>query len=434
MQITKLLTPISTKEEQAKLKQFRLILEANLWMGFLIVVAVVILWSYRLIPFWRWGLMRRFSIYFLLPAFPIFVYLTHHKIPKRWQLIPLLTIVEVFLFVFLDYYFVHFCYGGIMGTCYFFLFVPLMVAAIGLEAKLVILSGVFIVILALFEAAHNFFSGGELAIEMMTYPIGVLARLAYIIIFAFFARYLAREAWQQRQARERLEQLEEERRTFVELATHNLRTPLVVLDGYLSMLQEKARNFDQQTREYLKQAVKSSTQLSTLLTQFMHILKLERGVWISEKVEVGLGAIARKVVDKYQQLAQAKGLDITLNLPQEKLLVSVNSDFVESALDILVDNAIKFNRPHGFVKISLERVGTKAIGRVEDSGIGIPEVEIEHIFQKFYRATSVLTYDYPGIGLGLYLAKLIFQKHDGDIKVTSKVGVGSTFTFELPIE
>lgn len=443
-----LLTPVIDEEEKDNLLKFRLVLEAVFWFEAAAPILLTILWSLRGYPIWTWSADRKLLLVLGVPLGVTIIYVLHHVVPKRVQLIPLLSYFESFFLAFTIYLIVRytdglFSTGGTLrahgipmattGSTYFFLFIPLMVLAVGLQAELVIPVALFIDGLIATDIVHDFFWGsGHLAYETAAHPVAMASRIIYILLFGYFARYLAREAWQQRQARVRMERLDQQKNIFVELAAHNLRTPITSIRGYLTVLLEQTQGLTNEEKDYLTKAVTSSNKLQEISENLLRISELETEGWQGRRETADLKTLVQEVIDSYQGEAQEKQVKVSFLTPPEPLSTSLNPEQIKLALDCLINNAIKFNKPQGKVEVRLKSEDKTIIGEIEDTGIGIPEDKLPYIFAKFYRATSVMEYEYAGAGIGLYLARLIFRQHQGDLTVTSTLGKGSTFTFKIP--
>jgi len=233
---------------------------------------------------------------------------------------------------------------------------------------------------------------------------------------------------------EDLKELDKLKDEFVYLASHNLRSPLTVIKGYTSVLRER-KSIDKELNEYLKRIDISANQLSELTESLLDLVSLEekKNPLIMQPVDIV--KLLKGVIDKLGEKAIAKKIKVDTKFPEDGALkVDSNEQKLNQAFEGLVDNAIKFSKEQGVVTISLEPKNERVLVSIKDTGVGIAEVEQKNVFKKFHRATDVLTYNYEGFGLGLYLAKLIVEAHQGKIWFESDEGIGTTFYVELPIE
>ena len=220
-------------------------------------------------------------------------------------------------------------------------------------------------------------------------------------------------------------------RRFTEDAAHELRTPLSIMKGEAEVVLKKAR----EPEEY--QGV-----LRSIVEEIDFITKVMEGLWILSMGECGgivlepqpinLGGLMRRVYEEAKLLAQAKGLSIILG---ETVEITVRGDerWVRQLLLNVIDNAIKYTPSGGRVTLFMETTQGSARLLVEDTGIGIPEESIPHIFDRFYQVDKVKARAIGGCGLGLSICKWIADAHGGMIEVSSPVGHGTTFSIQLPL-
>ncbi len=228
---------------------------------------------------------------------------------------------------------------------------------------------------------------------------------------------------------------------FIAIASHNLRTPLTTLKGYLETLTlPGADKLSKKQKDILQKAQRSATTLTSLTEGLLDITSLEtEGVKI-EKNPVDLSKIINGVIQSLGAAAQEKGIQIENMIGDREIMTIGDESKLKQAFLGVLDNAIKFNKKGG--KITLEKIvnDTKHsyIGRgeviitIKDTGIGIAKEEREDIFKKFNRGTSTYTYEYEGVGLGLYLTRLIILAHHGRIWFESDVNKGTIFYISLP--
>jgi signal transduction histidine kinase len=231
-----------------------------------------------------------------------------------------------------------------------------------------------------------------------------------------------------------LKELDKLKDEFVFLASHNLRTPITVIKGYIGLLQ-KDKLLDIKSRNRLDKMLASTKELELLAESLLNLASLEyrdKRLLISD---IDLVKIIEETTENFGKEAAKKGISFILELPQFTVsAVQADRERIKQALENVIENAVKFNKEGGKVIIKLEEKGKELLLSISDTGIGISKEEGENIFRKFHRATSVLMYDYEGIGLGLYVAKLIIEAHQGKIWFESTPGVGTTFYITLPVK
>ena len=231
------------------------------------------------------------------------------------------------------------------------------------------------------------------------------------------------------------QELEQMKLDFVSMSAHELRTPLTTVMGYISFLQEpgvidKLSNVE---KEYVNRVSISANRLNELIKNLLAVAKIEQGKMQVEPVTLDLPGLVSRVIADYQNLAQSKGLSLSFTPPSGNVLpVLADAMRVEEILTNLIGNAITYT-PHGSVAIGIRQNGDFVETFVTDTGQGIPESALPHLFTKFYRIQGALESGSKGTGLGLFICKNIVTAHGGKIWVESAEGKGSTFTFSLPV-
>jgi signal transduction histidine kinase len=235
----------------------------------------------------------------------------------------------------------------------------------------------------------------------------------------------------------RLEELDHIKTTFIAIISHNLRTPITAITGFLGILDMQKSSIDQKIGEILI-GIKQSTQtLSSLIENTVTISEFQTGqVYLKfEPVQLTL-FITQIVHQKFEKTAEEKNLKLKLITPieqQESIEIDADKKQLETAIANIIDNAIKFTT-QGEIKIELERRGTEALIKVADTGMGIPDDYKQHLFSQFNRSGDILIYDQKGVGLGLYITKLIIEAHHGKIWFESQADKGTTFFISLPLK
>ena len=232
---------------------------------------------------------------------------------------------------------------------------------------------------------------------------------------------------------EELRQADRMRRELIANVSHDLRSPLASIQGYLETLQIKDGTLGPQERQrYVETALKNAQRLNALVSELFELSKLE-----SEQVEpspepFSVAELVQDVAVQYQTQADAKGVDLQANLPEGHARVEADIGLVERALSNLIDNAIHYTPEGGRVTIGVEREAGGVQLRVSDTGPGIPEDDLPHIFERFYRVDKSRDRSSGGAGLGLAIAYKIIELHGEQLEVESTVGDGTTFQFRLP--
>ncbi len=230
------------------------------------------------------------------------------------------------------------------------------------------------------------------------------------------------------EAYQKLAEQELARREFLSSVAHELRTPLMIANGYLQMLQRGIVQGEQLTSG-IDTVARNVQQIVTLVNDILFLQEMD--LVLPEFQAVDMNEVARKVADKYASKAQERDVNLRL-LPSPGLPpVLGDSKSLERALMALVDNAIKFSPKGGQVKISLNANGERIVVAVEDYGIGITKENLAHIFDRFYHLDRSGDDLFGGIGLGLAITRQVIKQHQGNLDVTSTPGKGSIFTLTL---
>ena len=229
-----------------------------------------------------------------------------------------------------------------------------------------------------------------------------------------------------------LKQTDSLRRELVANISHDLRTPLASLQGYLETLQLKSGSLTaEEKRRYLEIALSQSEHLSELVAKLFELAKLD-----AERVDIlpepfVLADLLQDVVQEFELAAQKKGIRIAATLPQDMPLVTGDIGLIERALRNLIENALRYTPAGGEVRVALAAGTDHATVRVTDTGPGIDAADLPRIFDRFYRGEKSRSDTSSGAGLGLAITKRILELHDSDVSVESAPGGGTTIGFTL---
>jgi len=236
-----------------------------------------------------------------------------------------------------------------------------------------------------------------------------------------------------KEANERLKLLDEAKTNFVSITSHQLRTPIAGVKGYLSMLLEgDFGEMTQEQKEIMRFNLANIERLVKLIDLFLDVSKIEAGKLRLDKEECDLSAIIKSVMQEFSnQIAVKKKLKVIYDKPSEKSNVTCDSERIRHVISNLVDNAIKYT-PEGKIEISLEVKDDREIIKIKDNGIGVSKKEAPRLFDKFVRAEGGYRNNANGSGLGLYIVKRIVEGHGGKVWVESPgEGKGATFYVEI---
>jgi len=225
------------------------------------------------------------------------------------------------------------------------------------------------------------------------------------------------------------------RRELVANVSHDLRTPLATLQGYIETMLLKEDDLDPAARRsYLETAIKHCERLSKLVSELLELAKLDASDIRAEREPFNLSELVQDVVQKFQLVAKEK--QITLSTTCDKNLPFVHADIglIERVLENLIENAVHNTPPGGSVQLLLTPCRADVAVRVRDTGHGIPAQDLTRIFNRFYQLDQSRKSELGHSGLGLAITKKILELHDRSIDVASTLGSGTTFSFQLPIE
>ena len=229
-----------------------------------------------------------------------------------------------------------------------------------------------------------------------------------------------------------MRRLERVRSDFVANVSHELKTPLTSIKGFVETLLEGALEDKKNSREFLRIIQEHANRLESLINDLLDLASLEeRGVSLRAR-EVNLKELADKILMSFEAQLKNKEVEASNELP-ENLIVKADKDKIEQVFTNLIDNAVKFNRQKGSIKIYAHELSDNKIKvLIKDSGWGIPPKDIPRIFERFYRVDKARSRALGGTGLGLSIVKHIIELHGGSIDVESSEGLGSEFSFILP--
>ncbi len=223
------------------------------------------------------------------------------------------------------------------------------------------------------------------------------------------------------------------RREFLGNVSHELKTPIFNIQGYVHTLLEGGLQDDTINKKFLKKSVKSINRMIVLVEDLEEISKLESGDLQLVEKSFNLYALVREVVDFMEHKASENNTIITINATLSKSSrAKADKKRIRQVLINLIDNAIKYgNHKDGRIRISFYNFHDNYLVEVRDNGIGIPEDNIKRVFERFYRTEQSRTRDKGGTGLGLAIVKHIIEAHRQTISVRSNIGEGTTFSFTL---
>ena len=307
--------------------------------------------------------------------------------------------------------------------------IGLIALLLAFGAALVIERSIVLPVRRLRAAAHHL-GGGDLTARAPKLGGGEIGDLG--TAFNTMATQIA-------EREERLTELDRLKSEFVSSVSHELKTPLTTIKLLAHLLQRTGLSDEQ--RDYAKTIAVECDRQIDFVGNLLDLSRIESGAYKLRKTPVNVRELITSGVDDERHRAESLGLTLTIDVPAE--LSHVNGDYeaLRRVVRSLIDNAIKYTPQGGHITVSAREFDDRMAIAVSDTGTGIPDTELPHVFEKFYRVASEAD-DGPagspgtaasGVGLGLYLAQHIVSQLDGRITVESKQGVGTTFTVVLPL-
>ncbi|NGP87174.1 sensor histidine kinase [Fodinibius halophilus] len=233
---------------------------------------------------------------------------------------------------------------------------------------------------------------------------------------------------------QRLNRIENYRKEFIGDISHELKTPIFAIQGFIETLLNGAIEDDNVNRKFLKKAMRNVNRLTFLTKDLMEISKLETGELKSEIQDIYLRDVILDVVESLQYKANKEEIKLQVEEIPKNLLVTADHNQIKQVLINLVENAIKYNKPDGSVTVGVKPYSqdeSRVLVYVEDTGIGINQQYIDRVTERFFRVDKSRSRGKGGTGLGLAIVKHIMEAHDEEFFIESTPNVGSTFSFTL---
>lgn len=232
-----------------------------------------------------------------------------------------------------------------------------------------------------------------------------------------------------------LRRLDEAKDEFVSMASHQLRTPLTSVKGYIDMMLEgDAGEITPMQRQFLTEAFLSSDRMVHLINDFLNVSRLQTGKFVIDKRPVDLAKLVSQEIEGLRISAEGRELSFEYTAPTNLPKLLLDEGKIRQVVMNFADNALYYSKPNTKIIVSLRLEKDSVVCTVKDTGIGVPEEEQERLFTKFYRASNAKKQRPDGTGVGLFLAKRVIVAHGGSVIFSSVEGKGSTFGFRLPLK
>ena len=255
--------------------------------------------------------------------------------------------------------------------------------------------------------------------------------LAFLgVVYAFYTIRLQRQIAGQES--KRLQELDNLKTRFITNITHEFRTPLTIILGYLGNLKERFSNKDD-VNSSLHTIEQNSNNLLNLVNQMLDLAKLEKGQLNLNLIQSDIVVFSSHILNSFLSIASEKRIILNFSSNQDKILMDFDAEKMRQILTNLISNAIKFSPEDSALFVKVNKVKNRLKLKVTDTGYGIPEDELSFVFHRFYQVENNEHKISQGTGIGLALTKELVELFNGTITVTSKLGNGTTFTITLPI-
>ncbi len=233
----------------------------------------------------------------------------------------------------------------------------------------------------------------------------------------------------------KLKQLDTAKDEFISMASHQLRTPLTAVKGYVSMVMDgDAGKISEEQKKLLGEAFSSSQRMVYLIADLLNVSRIKTGKFVIEPVEVDLATMVAEEVDQLTPTATTREVSIKYTPPATFPTLMLDKTKTRQVIMNFIDNAIYYTKSGGDITVTVTAKKDHVEYRVKDNGIGIPSADQHKLFTKFFRASNAKKARPDGTGLGLYMAQKIITAQGGSVTFKSKEGKGSTFGFNLPLK
>lgn len=295
-------------------------------------------------------------------------------------------------------------------------------------AKGLIVLGLAMLVYLLISLA--FFAGPGWVIPV-AHPL-VAVFICYYFVIPYRLIIENRRSWEYYQKNRLLTQVEELKSNFMRMMSHDLRTPLARISGMVEVIRKEPVGLNGTQARALETIAESSEELSDFIASILSLSRIESKEMKLQLRSRDVNQLVRDAVRRTDYLAKKKNIEVITDL-EPLFSIKVDEDLMKTVLLNLLENAIKYSNEGTRIMITTEELNNELVIQVADQGRGIPSEDLQHVFDRFYRARNSRS-NTPGTGLGLYLARYFVELHNGRIEVESVLNRGSTFTVRLPMD
>lgn len=230
-----------------------------------------------------------------------------------------------------------------------------------------------------------------------------------------------------------LRRLENVRRDFVSNVSHELKTPLTIIQTATETLLDGALDDSEHARRFLDRINEQGKRLHELILDLLQLARIESGELAFELASVPIRPVVESLIDEFSALAHSRGVKLEVQAVDENLLVEADGEALRTIIENLLSNALKYTPQDGRVTVAWQRDQAYALIQIRDTGVGISREHQTRIFERFYRVDRARTREVGGTGLGLSIVKHLANVFAADVSVDSEVGRGSEFTLRIPL-
>lgn len=232
-----------------------------------------------------------------------------------------------------------------------------------------------------------------------------------------------------------IRQMSNFRREYVGNVSHELKTPVFNMSSYLQTIMDSEDMAPEIKDKFILKIYKNAERLQEIIDDLSIVYKLESQERKPEMKEFDIKVLIDEIFEEHSALALQKNIKLQFNKESDNsFIVVADREYIRIALSNLINNAIKYGKYNGFVKVSVYNMDIYALIEVIDNGIGISDDHIPHVFERFYRVDKGRSREEGGSGLGLAIVKHILESHNQSLNIRSKIGVGTTVGFRLPLK
>lgn len=277
---------------------------------------------------------------------------------------------------------------------------------------------IFVTIILSFLVGAEFIDDPEMVALIVIIITVILLTIAFVITRSF----------------EKLAEASRLKSEFVDIVSHQLRSPLTNIKWTFEVLSSEDFNINEEKKEeYYINVKENIVRMVELVDDLLIVSKIEEGAFSIHKSEISLEKTIKDLIDRYKVFAEASGIDLIFSPDKNVGTIMADSSMLKLLVENLIDNAIRYTKGGGKIEVKYEKGPKEILFSVKDEGVGIPEKDRKFIFHKFFRAENALRTRTKGSGLGLYVCRTIAVKSGGKIWFSSVEGKGTTFYFTIPI-